>query len=559
MTLRIIALVLAAASVAHAAPDLAAELRATAAQIRLKDDPGTIPVAARGCFATTQAERAALTKRVLAWIDTAHPDERGPSVPDDTSLVVTFGCKDSAGAVVLDISQDREPAKPRPNAFGTPRNYLLKITTTIEVIAEDTSTPSPSWMEWADLGRIQLLAQVDLDGDRVLDIVYANHEREGGAIDAYDFLQVRYASGRRADSAQIVNLADVRLVNDQLVVAGRTRNDQLFYGCLGRDLLVAPCPTAGVLQRAADRRALHARYREIQTGDLPDRDLLGRELAALGVPAKRRAALVAMAAETHPVIRAQREVTAFLVSAGLVEPTPMPEIVQQAHPQARKYLDELAATLGDAPCTATPLTDADRSAASAWVKKQDAKAADVVMAEASCGPYTWIAWTSSTRTDAKRRQVLISRDGTTRILGFTYEQEMGEIDLAQDDRWFTHDGAFVGIVIANENLWVVSGNKVVAQSKGAVAFYRADDRWGETSIDVFVDGGTLWRATPTGREKLDRALVRDHEARRAAIALLLNASPSGDPTYLGALKLLGADAALIAECKRLWPPSLAAP
>jgi hypothetical protein len=534
--LRPLALLAVCAATAHA--DTVADLRAAAAKLRVTDGRGLAPVAPRTCAATTEAERSAITRRVLAWIDAAHPGETGPTVPDGQSFVITFGCRDATGAVVLDVSQDRESPGSR-----TRRNYLFRISTTLEVIAEDTSTSIEDWMEWADEGRIRLIAQLDLDGDRALDIVYSDHEHEGGATNTEDFLHVRYASGRRADSAQIVNLSDIELVNGRLVLAGSARDERTFYGCLGRDLRITPCPTSAALQRAADRHALASRYTYLTA--LPDRDQLAADLAMLRISGKRRAAFVAAAAETTAVDRVQREVAAFLEEAGLVEPALMSELIVQPHPESRAYLDDLAAKLGDTSCTPTPLTDADRAVASAWLDKQGARPGDTEMAPSACGPYGWVAWSSG-----PRRQALLGRDGT-RILGFTYEPMMGELDLAHTDAWFTHDGAFVGVVIADMHLWVVSGNKAVIQSKGDVALYRADERSSETSIDVFVDGGTLWHATPAGREKLDRALVKDHEARRAAIALLQNTPPSRDAKYLAALQLLGANAVLIAECKKL--------
>ncbi|MBA3462339.1 MAG: hypothetical protein H0T46_20425 [Deltaproteobacteria bacterium] len=552
----VIALLIGPAAIARADTtiDLAKELRAIAAKVPVKDDTQNGPAAGPGCTATTRGERDDVKKRVFAWIDSKHPGERGAtdSTANDSSLAVRFGCKDRSGAVVLDISQDREPAKPGPNAYGTRRNYLLRVSpTAIDVLAEDTSTLSMNWMEWADMGRIALLAQVDLDGDGALDVVYSDHEREGGAISSYDLVQVRYASGNLGKSAMIENLAGVKLVKGRLVLAGQTRNDQLLYVCLGRDLHVAPCAASAPLQRAADRREIVSRYRSIDAGDLPDRDLLAQELSILGVTSKRRAPLIMAARETTPAERAQRRVTAFLVKAGLIEPAPMPELVTQSHAEARTYLDNLATKLGDSPCTKTPLTDAEKTKATAWVRKQDAKADDVVIEASGCGPYVWAAWNPPVG-DGKRREVLLGRDGTTRILGFTYQQEMPDPAPGHSESWFVHDGTIVGIAIASGNLWVIANNTVVAQTKGAnLAFYRYDDRWSESSSNIFVDEGTLWHATPTGREKLDPALVRDHEARRAAIALLQRDPPSGNAKYLAALRLLGADKALIAECKKL--------
>jgi hypothetical protein len=385
--------------------------------------------------------------------------------------------------------------------------------------------------------------------------VYSDHEHEGGSSNTYDRIHVHYANGRRGESAQITNLVDVKLVKDQLVIAGQTRDDQVFYGCLGRDLHVGPCAASSSLQRAADRRSLIARYSSIDASELPDRDLLAQQLASLGITGKRKAALVAAAAETTATVRAQRHVTAFLVKAGLVEPAPMPDIVTQPHAAARTYLDDLSSKLGDAACAPTPLTDAERVKATAWVRKQDEKASSIMIAPSGCGPYTWVAWTPNPG-DSKSREVLLGRDGATRILGFTSElftgESMSENAFGHLEKWFSHDGAIVGIAIANQSLWVIADGKAIAQTKGAsLAFYRYDDRGEESSNDIFLDGGTLWHATPTGREKLDLALVRDHEARRAAIALLAQSLPSADAKYLGALKLLGADAALVAECKKL--------
>jgi hypothetical protein len=545
-----------AVAVAHADTtiDLPKELRAIAAKQPTTDTMRILPVAGPGCSAPTQPERADAMKRVLAWIDAKHPDERGAAVitKDDLSLEINIGCKDRTGALVMDISQDREPAKPGPNKWGTRRNYLMRISpTAIDVLAEDTSTLSMNWMEWADEGRIRLLAQVDVDADGALDVVYSDHEREGGAIGSYDQIHVRRGTGTLGESANVENLVDIKLVRSQLIVAGMTRNDQVFYGCIGRDLHVAPCALSAPLQKAAERRAIVARYSGTDGADLPDRDLLTQELTALGIPAKRRAALVMAASATDATDRAQRNVIAFLVKAALVEPWPMPDIITQTHAEARTYLDDLSTKLGDAPCTGTPITDAERTKATAWVRKQDEKAADVVVAPSACGPYLWVAW-SATRNDGKRREVLLGRDGTTRVLGFTYEQMMPDEGGGHSEAWFSHGGTIVGIAIGGPNLWVIADGKVVAQSKGdALSFYRSDDRFSETSNDVFIDGGTLWHATPTGREKLDMSLVADHEARRAAIALLKSTAPSSGAKYIAALRLLGADKALIAECKKL--------
>lgn len=541
--------------------DLASELRGLAKSFPAPPATGFAPVAAPGCKALTSTERADIKKRVLAWIDVRHPDERGTTAPTggvDLDLEISFGCKETSGSLVLDLSQDRVPAKPKPDTRGgVRRNYVLRVSqSAIDVIAESTTTMRTDWMEWADEGRISLLAQIDLDGDGSFDAVYSNHEHEGGATGSYDRIHVRYANGKLGDSGQVMNLVDVRLVANQLVVAGSTKSGIVFYACLDRDLHLARCAAAAGLQQAADRRAIIDRYSQMDASSLPDRELLAQELAILGIAGKR-AVLLAAAQETSATDRAQRKVTAFLVKANLVEPAPMPDIISQTHAEARSFVDDLATKLGDTPCTTTPLSADDTARATAWLRKQDEKAASIVIEPSTCGPYMWVAWWPMSKGDGKRREVLLGRDGTTRIVGFTYEYEpmmdaMSHGALMHQDNWFTHGGTIVGVAIGGQNLWVIADSRIVAQTKGDnLAFYRYDDRWDETARDVFVDGGTLWHATPTGRERFDLALVRDHEARRAAIALLSQATPSSNAKYIAALQLLGADKALIAECKKL--------
>jgi len=546
----LVAVMVSTTAAAHAeAPlDLASELKSIAAKLASRA-PRSSP---RACTVPTAAERADAKQRALAWIDAQHPDERGPGKvgPDDTAQVVNVGCKDSSGAVILDVSQDRLPAKNPSAAYGERRNYLMRVAASaVEVLAEDTSTLSQNWMEWADEGRIALLAQVDLDGDGALDIVYADHEHEGGSRNTEDHIHVRYATGKVGESGTVRNLGDVQVIANQAIVAGQQRDGAPIYVCLQRDLHLAPCAAAASLQKASDRRAIIERYSQLDESALPDRDQLARELAAIGITGKRKAALLAAAVETTPTDRAARKITAFLVKANLVEPPPMPDVVAQSHAEGRAYLDDLATKLGDTPCSATPLAADDTARATAWIRKQDAKAIDVQIAASACGPYVWAAW--SVQDDIKRREVLLGRDGT-RILGFTYELDQPPPPLGHTERWFTHDGKIVGIAIGGQSLWVIADGKIVAQTKGdRLGFYAYDDRWSETSSDIFVDGGVLWHATPTGRERLDLALVRDHEARRAAIALLSQSAPTSSAKHLAALQLLGADKALIAEVKKL--------
>lgn len=546
------AVLLGGAAVAHAVTkvDLGAELAAVSAKYA-QQPSGTLGPVTKNCTPPTKAESADATKRALAWIDAQHPDETGVKVmaKDSIELEIHVGCKDASGAVVLDVSQDRQDKK-KDASYGTRRNYVLRVSpTAVDVIAEDTSDFSMNWMEWADEGRIALLAQADVDGDGQQDIVYSDHEHEGGSTISTDRLHVKFANGKVGHAGELTMLADVQVVGKQLIVAPSTKRGDMVYLCVGRDLHLAPCAAAKALQLRADRFTVAA---QIAEQDPPsEKDVVERQLTTLGVSAKKKAQLVALAPEAQPADSLQRKVTAWMVKAGHVEPWPMPELVQQMHPEGRAYLDELAKKLGDVPCATTPLTADEQAKATAWVKKQDAKAQDAIVAPSACGPFVWVAWWNP-NSDGKRREVMLGRDGT-RMLGFTWDPSMPQsLELARQESWFTHDGVTVGVVIGGTSLWVIANGKIVAQTKGdTVGFYRYDDRWSETSTSVFVDGGTLWHATPAGREKLDRALVKDHEEKRAAIALLGSTPPSHDAKYIAALQVLGADKGLIAAAKKL--------
>lgn len=558
----------AAAVHADARPtDLPAELKAIAANYPPPKDQRWQPAAGPGCTALTAAERAAAMKRAFAWIDQQHPDEVGGNqVTNGTpEIQMNVGCKDAAGVLVLDVSQDRELKKKTKEDRFTERrrNYVLKLSAAaIDVIAEDTSAPTQSWSEWADEGRISLLAQLDVDGDGALDIVYSDHEHEGGSRVTTDNVHVRFATGKTGEAGSVMNLVDRKVVNKQLVIAGESREGARVYACLGANLHFSPCAASKELQAEADKRAIIDRFSQAAPSNLPDREQLAMDLGALGTRAQRRAQLVAAAPETDPGTHVQRKAIAFLVKAGLLEPAPMPEIFHQTNPEAKTYLDGLAAKLGDTTCAMLPLSAEDTAKANAWITTQDEKASEIKIEPAPCGPYTWVSWSLPNNTDNKRREALLGRDGT-RIIGMTYEPQPYDPQIGGDEgflfmqRWFSHDGAIVGIVIGNlltqaPSLFVISNGKVVASTKGAnLELYHADDRFSESSVDVFVDGGTLWHATPTGRERLDMALVKDHEARRAAIALLVAGLAGNAARYAAALELLGADKALVAEAKKL--------
>jgi hypothetical protein len=500
------------------------------------------PAAGPACRALTKAERATLRRRVLAWIDREHPDEHAPIWDGDSGeLDLSIGCQESSGFVPVALGQDRDSKTQK-----TRRNYLLRVSTdAIERVAVTTSAPRHLWMEDADEGRLELLAQIDLDGDGVPDLVWSDTEHEGGAP-SYANVAVRYGNGRKADIATIKNLVGVQIQNGALVMAAESREDnRQHYGCVGKDLRVTVCPAARQLQRAEDRRDVAARYADMRLEDLPDRELLAEELAMLGI--KDTTLLLSAAAATTPVLHAQRNVTRFLFQSGAQDD--LDGLVDQPHPEVRAFLDSLARSFGDQPCTAQPLSEQDRAKINEWIKRQDARPIQVAMAAAACGPYAWAAW--SRDGDSRRREALLGREGMTRILGFSYAWDETSEGLQHTEAFFRHDAALIAIAIHDQDLWIVANGKVVTQSKGRVALYQPKPRRRETSSDIVVDNGTLWHATPAGRDKLDPKLVREYQAPQAALARVLESAPSSDRDYLAALRTLGADAALIAECAAL--------
>ena len=510
--------------------------------------PDATFAAGASCAAVAKTERATIEKRVLAWIDGEHPDEHFAQGDSDLALVLHVGCKDPRGFIGVDVSEDRAPN----TGFGTRRNYILRVMQdNIEVVDQRTSTPSSAWSEWADEGRLELLGQLDLDGDGALDLLIGHYEREGGDPNNFTHVSARFANGKAADVATVTNLAAAMLLDGQLVLAGADKQSHVRFACVTKDLRLATCTAIASVTKRAEQQAIADRYKSITVDELPDRELLASELATLGV--KAQPDLLAAAAATTPRQRAERHVAAWLAKAGLQ--SDFETVMQAAVPEARGYLDRLAATLGDRACTQTPLSASDTTAVTTWAHRQDERLKDLAIQPAACGPYAWVSWSPSD--DTERREVLLARTGPTRMLGFKWDVAAGmpggPTEFSHTEAFFAHGDAIVGIVLQAQNLWVVADGKVVAQSKGDVSLYDYDSRSREQSRDVVRDTGTLWHATPTGLERLDVSLVRDHEPMRVARDLVGSSAPSADARYVAALALLGAGASLLAEVKALTP------
>jgi len=513
--------------------------------------PSSGRAASSACVVPTNAEKAEVKKRVLAWIDQQFPDEKQApaSDMDGMELVFNAGCKDNS-AVYVDVSQDRTPKK-QGDTYPMRRNFVLRIDgDNIETIAARTSTASTAWMEWADEGRLAVVAHVDLDGDGAADLVWSDHQHEGGDISTWDNLAVRFATGKTAPIVRVKNLADARVVKGQLVIAGQDRTDaRAIHACVGKDLRVAPCAAAASYQRTADKLDIATKLASLD--QIPDHDLAVEWLGTLGV--KGSAALLAALPATTPLQKAERHVANLLASKQLDDA--FQTLFEQPHSEAIAYFDQLASQLGDKPCTPAPLTDATRARLNAWIAKQDDHP-ELIELTAECGTYAWVEWNH--RGDPDRNELLVGLDGPepVRVAKFKQDPIIGpsrSVGHVYDGSFFQHGDVTVGVVIRGKNVSVIASDKVVAQSHGEIVRYGYDRRWNERSPDLIVDSGTIMHPTPTSLEKLDRDMVKPHEAYRAALERVLDNSPSNAPAYLAALRTLGADSKLVAECKALAP------
>ena len=280
----------------------------------------------------------------------------------------------------------------------------------------------------------------------------------------------------------------------------------------------------------AHRRPARPRDQARLPGRTPDRDLAVEWLGTLG--GKGSAALLAALPATTPRQKAERHVASFLVSKQLDDA--FQTLFEQPHPEAIAYFDQLASQLGDKPCTPAPLTDATRAKLNAWIAKQDDHP-EMIELTAECGTYAWVEWNH--RGDPDRNELLIGLDGPepVRVAKFKQDPILGPSRSAghvYEGAFFQHGGVTVGIVIRGKNVSVIANDKVVAQSHGEIVRYGYDRCWNERSPDLIVDSGTIMHPTPTRLEKVDRDMVKPHEAYRAA---------------------LGAAPKLVAECKALAP------
>lgn len=506
------------------------------------------------CVAPAEAERAEIQQRVLAWIDQQFPGELPDVDQGERALGFSPGCKQGR-AVSLSVSQDRTFKKP-VDTDRLRRNFVLRVEGgRIESIAARTSTASFDWMEWADEGGLAVYGLIDLDGDGTGDLVWSDFRHEGGSMSTSETLSVRFATGRIAPIATVQNLADLRVVQGQLVIAGRARHDaRAVYGCVGKDLRVAPCAAAARLQRVADQVAAATALTELP--EAPDRDLAVEWLDTLGVKAPPE--LLAALPATPAAQKAQRHVAKFLASKQL--DGAFESVFEQPHPEAAAYLDRLASGLGDRPCTPAPLGAATRRKLDAWVARQDASPQWQIEIIPACGTYAWARWTSRSE---HMTEALVGFDGPEPVQVAELEEEKvneevtgrnGVPDPGYGSSFFQHGATTVGFVIRNHDLLVIAQDKIVARRQGTFARFAYRRGWGEVSADLVIAGDAVLHATPAGLETVDRPAVKQRVALRAALERVVDGRyPSSAPDYLAALRTLGADGTLIAECQALAP------
>lgn len=242
-----------------------------------------IPAAGR-CQRPTAKQRRALNTRLTRWVAARYPDEHA-------DLGFSVGCVETTGLAVAmsaDVTEKRGPER-RSSLW-----WVLRVTdATITVIAERRATAEIDYMEWADEGRLDVLALVDLDGDDIRDIVWERTEHEGGARHTYADVRVeRSTTGNSEHVRGISLLPDVELQGNTLVF-GITDEDDPYdapvrYRCLTDELGLRPCamPTARKRLEAASRLAA------VTASTLPTRDAAASDLTLLRVSGQERAAIL---------------------------------------------------------------------------------------------------------------------------------------------------------------------------------------------------------------------------------------------------------------------------
>jgi hypothetical protein len=243
------------------------------------------------CTRPTADEKAALVKRLDAW--TAHAIARAK--PTGALDDVAFGCMDH-GAIIVDTSRDV-----RVGGSDQGHAWTLRVTpTAITIVDHMQGDARATWMEWAAENTVATLALVDLDGDGVLDPVWAEQEHEGGASASEYTIKTGAPPGVTVASVH----GDIYIPTKQpapderaLVLELETHGVEVHrFVCVTAAPRAGACPAAAAATHAAAQLAAATRLVEDTGAVLADRGLLDELLALLEVPIAERAPLLAYAA-----------------------------------------------------------------------------------------------------------------------------------------------------------------------------------------------------------------------------------------------------------------------
>jgi hypothetical protein len=523
-------------------PDVAHQIAALVEPVRKRSNKLAMASGAV-CEPIARAEQTRITRLVLAWVNTQHPDERRSEASEaGMGEYVGVGCADPDGVLVT-VAQDRADKKTKRDTVR--RNYVLRVLADhIDVVADRTSTPSMDWMEWADEGSLGTIGTIDFDGDGRRDTLYLDNEHEGGATHTHSTVMLRTANGTVEQLAAIADLRGAELVNGKLVVgAVDEQQHRSFFRCLDKDRQIAICPEAAALQRQWDKLDALARLEDYTAWN---RDELAADFATVGI--KGHADLVAAMPERSPEDRLRQHVEQFLIATNQFDPADAR--IERSHVEATRYFDHLASQLGDQPCTPAPLTAAMTKAVTKWVERQAHQ--DMPLAiQPDCGNYVW---TSFLKKDGQV-EALVTVDGIDSTVAkvVTFSGQMfegpGTQGFVHQGGFFAHGSGVIGLVFEDTHIYAIANGKVLMKWTGTPHVLDYDSRWSDRSYDLVMDGAKVIHARAYGLEFIDPEPLREHLTHRTALDRVLEVYTPLDQAYVAALRTLGAPASLVADAK----------
>jgi hypothetical protein len=474
----------------------------------LTNAPSEDIVAIATCRRPDAAERDQVRAHVAGWITKSLP---GQTLAIDPEL--RFGCDELTGTIV-DVHVDTA------GEHGQGYWWTLRVRPDrIQRIVEVTGESSQDWMEWSQEVDAQTLALADLDGDGRLDVVSDRSEHEGGSTEyENDLFAITARSGRRTALGHFDTDVTAMPGLSSLVVAIGDADDYKVFRCIGRDLTLGTCPDIALARM--NQRAMAAANRLAGADDMPDREELAADLAALGI---FDPALLAAAPPTTREQHAERDIARWRAEQRGERSDADLAAIYAIEDAA--YEIALDVALGDTPCG--PTTKAMLAAARAGHVSG--------VATPACGPYVWVTWRHD---DTMRVQQLVLVRGGRATPILRGEDEVQPAPTWEPEPMLTgafHPGG--AAIVQNGRVDVVAGGEVVASQTDV--HYTA---YGP----VIFDGEHYFRAGKHGLElvnDLALALIKQHEA-------LQEARGAETPTA-EQLELLGAPAWLVSEVQAI--------